>query len=137
MVKENKGTYFEGVGRRKTAVARVRFYPAGPAKFTVNEKDFKGYFDILAHKQGVEAPLKVLDATIRKAAGVSAKVKGGGIMAQAGAVSLGLARALVKFNEDYKKELRVRGHLTRDARKVERKKYGLKKARRAPQWKKR
>jgi small subunit ribosomal protein S9 len=130
--------YFEGIGRRKTAVARVRFFPTGKGGFLkVNDRDYQEYFDVKRLSQFVSAPLKVLDASSRKDSGVEIKVRGGGIMAQSEAVVLGLARALAEFNEDLRKELRVMGHLTRDPRKVERKKFGLKKARRAPQWKKR
>ncbi|MBU2101508.1 30S ribosomal protein S9 [Patescibacteria group bacterium] len=134
--KDNK--YFEGVGRRKSAVARVRFFPGGPGGlFKVNGQDYKEYFDVERLRQSAVAPLKILDSATRKSAGVEVKVKGGGIMAQAEAVTLGLARALIKLNVDFKKELRVAGYLTRDPRRVERKKFGLKKARRAPQWRKR
>ncbi|OGY57019.1 MAG: 30S ribosomal protein S9 [Candidatus Colwellbacteria bacterium RBG_13_48_8] len=132
-----KGKYFEGVGRRKTAVARVRLYPDGPAQVVINDRDTDHYFKILRLKNSALAPLKVLDSSLLKKAAVRVKIKGGGDMAQAEATALGLARALVKFNQEYKQLLRVGGHLTRDARRVERKKYGLKKARRAPQWTKR
>lgn len=136
MAEKNK--YIEGVGRRKTAVARVRFFTGGSAgQFLVNGKDYKEYFEVERYRLMAAAPLKVLDSDTRKKAGIEVKVRGGGIMAQAESVTLGLARALVKLNEDYKKELRVLGFLTRDPRKVERKKFGLKKARRAPQWRKR
>ncbi|PIR97852.1 MAG: 30S ribosomal protein S9 [Candidatus Colwellbacteria bacterium CG10_big_fil_rev_8_21_14_0_10_42_22] len=135
---EKDKKYFEGIGRRKSAVARVRFFPAGPGgMFKVNELDYKEYFDVERLRQSAIAPLKLLDNTLRKNAGVEVHVRGGGIMAQAEAVTLGLARALVKQNEDLKKEMRAFGYLTRDPRKVERKKFGLKKARRAPQWRKR
>jgi len=135
---EGKGKYFEGVGRRKSSVARVRFYPEGPAgKFSVNDKDHDKYFVLARHKQSSVAPLVVLDGTAKKNAAITVQVKGGGPTGQAEAVTLGLARALVKFNKDLKEQLRVLGFLTRDSRKVERKKPGLKKARRAPQWRKR
>jgi len=134
--KDNK--YFEGLGRRKTAIARVRLFPSAKAgQFVVNGKDYKEYFSILRNQQSAVAPFKILDATTKKGAGVEVKVYGGGKTAQAEAITLGLARSLVKFNEDYKKQLKPFGYLTRDPRKVERKKFGLKKARRAPQWKKR
>ncbi|MDD5710635.1 MAG: 30S ribosomal protein S9 [Candidatus Colwellbacteria bacterium] len=136
--KTGSDKYFEGIGRRKTAVARVRFLPASKELFyRVNGKDYQLYFDVKRLSQLVVAPLKVLDGTARKESAVEVKVRGGGITAQSEAVVLGLARALTKFNEDFKKELRVMGYLTRDSRRVERKKFGLKKARRAPQWRKR
>ena len=128
-----KQKYFEGVGRRKTAVARVRFYPEGSSGFVVNGVDRKEYFHGLRLQKSAEGPL--VSSSMKGA--VEVKVFGGGEVAQAGAVSLGLARALVKVNEDLRKEFRVRGYLTRDSRMVERKKFGLKKARRAPQWRKR
>ena len=134
--KDNK--YTEGIGRRKSAVARVRLFPSGTSKsFIVNGQDQKEYFDIERLRQASSAPLKFLDATSRKNLGVEVKVRGGGIMAQSEAVALGIARAMVKINEDLKQELRTAGYLTRDPRKVDRKKFGLKKARRAPQWRKR
>jgi len=128
--------YFEGVGRRKSAVARVRFYPSTKDEnsFTVNSLDYKKYFPLARFRQSATGPLRVLKD---KKGETLIVVKGGGVMAQSEAVELGLARALVKFDPDLKKELRAFGHLTRDPRMVERKKYGLKKARRAPQWKKR
>ena len=138
MAKELEKKYFEGIGRRKSAVARVRFYPAGKGGvFGVNGKDSKEYFVIQRYKTNAVAPLSILDSGAKKDAEVSVKVNGGGIMSQAEAVSVGLARALVKFDGELKERLRTAGYLTRDPRKVERKKPGLKKARRAPQWKKR
>lgn len=128
--------YFEGVGRRKSAVARVRFYPSTKDEnsFIVNSLDYKKYFSLARFRQSATEPLRVLKD---KKGETLIVVKGGGVMAQSEAIKLGLARALVKFDPDLKKELRAFGHLTRDPRMVERKKYGLKKARRAPQWKKR
>ena len=131
--KATKGKYFEGLGRRKTAVARVRFYPNKGGDFIVNGMDYKSYFPILRYQKKAGAPLK--SSAIKGS--VEVKVNGGGIMAQSEAVTLGLARALVKLNPDFKKEFRAMGYLTRDSRMVERKKFGLKKARRAPQWRKR
>jgi len=134
--KEHKahGKYVEAVGRRKTAVARVRILE-GNGKVTVNGKDAKQYFPLARLVADAIAPLTGL-----KIAGewdVIVHVSGGGIHAQAGAVRLGVARALVKKNAEWKKLLRVSGFMTRDSRMVERKKYGLKKARRSPQWAKR
>lgn len=129
-----KERYFEAVGRRKTAVARVRLYTKRTS-FTVNDKDLEKYFPVLRFQKEAFAPL--LKMKISDKLGVSVKVKGGGPSAQAGAIRHGISRALVKFNLEFKKRLRRVGYLTRDARMVERKKPGLKKARRAPQWKKR
>ena len=126
--------YIEGIGRRKTAVARVRI-TKGHGAVLVNEKNVNDYFGIDRLRQAAVAPLQSMK--IADKFDVSAKVSGGGIMAQAEAVRHGLARALVLPNSDFKKRLRNLGFLTRDPRMVERKKYGLKKARRAPQWKKR
>jgi len=126
--------YFEAIGRRKTAVARVRLYTKRTG-VEVNNRDFKQYFPILRLWRKTTAPLEKMK--IMDKLGVVAKVKGGGFNAQAEAINLGIARALVKFNPDFRKRLRRFACLTRDARAVERKKYGFKKARRAPQWKKR
>jgi small subunit ribosomal protein S9 len=133
-IKEKKEHYFEAVGRRKTAIARVRIYTK-KTNFIINDKDLKEYFPILRLQQQVIAPLDKMKITDKLGAVV--KVKGGGINAQAEAIRLGLSRALLEFNPNFKKRLRRFGYLTRDSRMVERKKYGLKKARRAPQWQKR
>ena len=128
------GKYIEAVGRRKTSIARVRLFE-GSGKMTVNDKDAKQYFALPRLVADAIAPLTSL-----KMAGewdVSAQVSGGGIHAQAGAVRLGVARALVKKDAELKTRLRIFGFMTRDSRMVERKKYGLKKARRSPQWAKR
>lgn len=128
------GKYIEAIGRRKTAIARVRLFE-GSGKMTVNDKDAKQYFSLSRLVADATAPLT--DLKIAGEWDVSVKVSGGGIHAQAGAVRLGVARALVKKNAEWKKRLRILGFLTRDSRMVERKKYGLKKARRSPQWAKR
>jgi|SRR3989339_1733623 len=127
--------FFEGVGRRKTAVARVRLFPGGEDKFLINKKDFKQYFPTLALQRMAESSLtkiKYPDSLT-----IEVKASGGGINAQAEAVRLGISRAFVKINPDNLKKLRKLGYLTRDPRMRERKKFGLKRARRAPQWKKR
>lgn len=125
--------YFEAVGRRKTAIARVRLFK-GSGKIMVNEKEAENYFSIEKLKQTVHAPFTKLGEMGFNA---SLKVIGGGVKAQAEAGRHGISRALIKINPEYKKQLRVLGFLTRDPRMVERKKPGLKKARRAPQWAKR
>jgi small subunit ribosomal protein S9 len=129
-----RNRYVEGIGRRKTAVARVRIV-GGHGKFLVNDKDVELYFPLPRLRIVAKEPLEKLKLSDKY--DVSAKVGGGGVKAQAEAVRLGLSRALVLKNPDFKSRLRALGFLTRDRRMVERKKYGLKKARRAPQWQKR
>ena len=126
--------YFEGVGRRKTAVARVRI-KKGPTQITVNAKPFAEFFQMERLRKTALAPIEELKLEEKLA--VVVKVVGGGVSAQAEAVRHGLARALALMEPELKTRLRVAGFLTRDPRMVERKKYGLKKARRAPQWAKR
>jgi len=129
--------YFYAVGKRKTAIAQVRIYPEGKeAKgIIVNEREFENYFPIARLRETVKAPLALAGQDVKF--DVTVKVRGGGTVAQAEAIRLGISRALVKFNADLKKSLRDHGFMTRDARKVERKKPGLKKARKSPQWAKR
>ena len=129
------GRYVEGVGRRKTAIARVRV-TSGQGRTTVNERAVKDYFTLLRDQQMILAPFKELSLDAAKY-NLSVHVVGGGHSAQAEAVRHGLSRALVTMDETVKKKLRTAGFLTRDPRMVERKHYGLKKARRAPQWSKR
>ncbi len=127
--------YFEAVGRRKTSVARVRLFTQGDKTIMINGKSYKEYFPGLELQQIVDTALdkmKALDKFM-----VSAKVKGGGVHSQAEAVRHGISRALVKFNPEFRKRLRRAGYLTRDPRMRERKKFGLKRARRGPQWSKR
>lgn len=130
-----EGKYFEAVGRRKTAVARVRLYIKGKNEIIVNGKSLKDYFknDVLEGK--IMDPLNKMKITDKFT--VSVIVKGGGIDSQAEAIRHGVARALVEFNPIYRKRLRKEGYLTRDPRMKERKKPGLKRARKAPQWSKR
>lgn len=127
--------YFEAVGRRKTAVARVRLWTRGEKEFLVNEKPYQNYFPILELQQIATDSLRKMKCLDRFR--ILAKVKGSGLHSQAEAIRHGTARALVLFNSDFKKRLRKVGYLTRDARMRERKKFGLKRARRAPQWQKR
>jgi small subunit ribosomal protein S9 len=121
-------------GRRKTSVARVRVRP-GSGKVLVNQRDFQEYFRTAGERVRVLAPLKAvgLEGTLD----VYVRASGGGIAGQAGAVSLGIARALVKYNPDHEHVLRENKYLTRDSRKVERKKYGQSGARRSFQFSKR
>lgn len=132
---EKRGKYYYAVGRRKEATARIKLYPQGSGLIKVNEKDYHIYFPHFALQSITREPLK--ETSLEKKFDVSVRVLGGGLKGQAEAVRLGIARALVKFNDSLKPVLRAHGFLTRDARVKERKKYGLKKARRAPQWQKR
>lgn len=140
---ENKfftGTYHYGVGRRKTAVAQVRVYcdnksPVDNTGIVVNGKQFDEYFTTDSQKDQALEPLKV--AGMQEKCAISVLVKGGGLSGQSDAVRLGIARALVKYDADLRPALKASDLLTRDARKVERKKPGLRKARRSPQWSKR
>ncbi|MDD2274663.1 MAG: 30S ribosomal protein S9 [Candidatus Pacebacteria bacterium] len=127
--------YFEGTGRRKTSVARVRLYTKGDKDIVVNEVDYKEYFKIIELQSIVLDSLEKMKSMGRFR--VVATVKGGGVHSQAEAVRHGIARALVVFNPDYRKRLRKANFLTRDSRMKERKKFGLKRARKAPQWSKR
>ncbi len=131
---KKKEKYFEGIGRRKSSIARVRLFASGKG-VKINDKDLSDYFLLLGLQKKVIAPIEKTDMS--ENVSIVVKVKGGGMTGQAEAVRLGVSRALVKFNADFRKRLRHLGYLTRDARRVERKKFGLKKARRAPQWRKR
>lgn len=129
--------YTEGVGRRKTATARVRLFPNEQAtSITVNGKPLNEYFPAEAEQAQVLSVLKVDEAGIGSYT-ITAKVLGGGFSAQAEAIRLGIARALVKERHDRRIPLKRAGYLRRDPRAVERKKFGLRKARRSPQWSKR
>lgn len=132
--KQNNKDTSKAVGRRKSASARVRI-TKGSGKVTVNGKALNDYFNYFEWQEVVLSPLKVLGK--EKDLDVSVKVVGGGPKGQMTAVRHGIARALVDWNDDFKKTLKTQGFLTRDARVKERKKPGLKKARRAPQWRKR
>ncbi|MBC8588161.1 30S ribosomal protein S9 [Tissierellaceae bacterium BX21] len=125
---------YAGTGRRKTSVARVRLIP-GNGKMTINKRDIEEYFDYETLRVIAREPL-VLTETLDKF-DVLVKVEGGGFTGQAGAVRHGLARALLEYDESLRPILKKAGFLTRDSRMKERKKYGLKKARRAPQFSKR
>ena len=121
-------------GRRKEAIARVRLIP-GSGTWTINGRTLEDYFPNKVHQQVVNEPLNTLDVADRY--DVLVRVQGGGVSGQAGAVRLGIARALTQTDEDARPPLKKAGFLTRDARAKERKKYGLKKARKAPQYSKR
>jgi len=123
-----------GTGRRKTAVARVRLLP-GDGQLQINGQAFENYFPNRTLRLIVMQPLALTDLDGRF--DVIARVHGGGVSGQAGAVRLGIARALIKANPELRKQLRQAGYVTRDPRIKERKKYGLHKARKAPQYSKR
>ena len=129
--------YYEGIGRRKRASARVRIYLDGDSngEFTVNDKDVKEYFPRIGDYETLTGPL--LDSELMGKVDVTVHIEGGGDTGQTGAVRLGLARALVKYDENLRGVLRTHGHMTRDARIKERKKPGLKRARKAPTYTKR
>jgi small subunit ribosomal protein S9 len=125
---------YRATGRRKTSVAQVRLYP-GEGKITINDRDYTEYFPRPAYQTVVRSPLELLEAAGRY--DVVAKVTGGGLTGQAEAVRHGIARALAEESQQARGDLKEAGLLTRDARAVERKKYGLKKARKRPQFSKR
>jgi len=127
--------YYEGVGRRKESTARVRLM-SGSGKFTVNEKEAQEYFTRLGDLQAVLAPLAAAGQN-PSTYDITVMVQGGGVTGQTSAVQLGMARALVKINGDWNSTMRKGGFLTRDARIKERKKPGLKRARKAPTYTKR
>ena len=128
-------SYLYAVGRRKNASARVRLFTEGKGRMYVNGKEFRAYFPFFSHQKTVTQPLDVLK--VKNDFDVSVTVLGGGLVGQSEAVRHGLSRVLVKYNEEWKPGLKKMGLLTRDPRKKERKKPGLKRARRAPQWSKR
>lgn len=136
MAEENR-RYFEGIGRRKRASARVRIYPDADAtgEFVVNGRDVKEFFPRFGDHKILTGPLT--DSELNGKVDVSVLISGGGVTGQTGAVRLGLARALVKYDENLRGSLRAHGHLTRDSRVKERKKPGLKRARKAPTYTKR
>ena len=133
------GRYFESVGRRKESVARVRLFPKKAESMAnsiiINGKPYGQYVSDPSLIEVIESPLIKLKSADKFSASV--KVKGGGISGQAHAIQHGLARALVLADENFQKKMRKGGFLTRDSRVKERRKYGLKKARKAPQWSKR
>ncbi len=126
--------YFYGTGRRKSAVARVRLFP-GPGNLIINNRSVDQYFGREMYRTMIEEPFRAIEGIAPFNGTI--KVVGGGTTGQAGAIRHGISRALVAFNEEFKAPLRKAGFLTRDAREKERKKYGLKRARKAAQYTKR
>ena len=125
---------YYGTGRRKSSVARVYLMP-GSGKITINKRDIDDYFGLETLKLIVRQPLELTDTTAKF--DIKVNVKGGGFTGQAGAIRHGISRALLEADADYRPALKKAGYLTRDPRMKERKKYGLKAARRAPQFSKR
>ena len=132
---KNKDKYIETVGRRKTSVARVRITPASKDTFLINQKELEVYFPVKEMQTIVRQPL--LGAGISERFKVTAHIKGGGIHSQSEALRHGIARALVEHKLELRKTLKKAGYLKRDPRSKERRKFGLKKARKAPKWSKR
>ncbi len=131
----SKKPYVYGTGRRKSSVARVHLFTGGSGKITINGRDIDDYFGLETLKLLVRQPLNTTSNLDK--VDVEATVAGGGVTGQAGAIRHGIARALLKVDENYRAALKSAGFLTRDPRMKERKKYGLKAARRAPQFSKR
>ena len=132
---QRKTPYHYGTGRRKSSVARVRLFPNGTGAITINGRDIDDYFGLETLKLIVRQPLDTTD-TLGKV-DIVATVSGGGVTGQAGAIRHGISRALLEMNAEFRPVLKAAGFLTRDPRMKERKKYGLKAARRAPQFSKR
>jgi small subunit ribosomal protein S9 len=133
MDKTKSERYIETVGRRKTAVARVRLTPASKTTFVINDKELEGYFPISEMQTIVKQPLSLVSDKFK----VTVKVVGGGAHSQSEAVRHGIARAIVEGEATLRKTVKQAGYLKRDPRAKERRKFGLKKARKAPQWSKR
>ena len=132
---ESKKKYFYGTGRRKSSVARVRVYENGTGSITINGRDINEYFGLDTLKLIVNQPLVTTEMVGK--VDIVVTVAGGGVSGQAGAIRHGISRALLLLNPEFRPTLKAAGFLTRDPRMKERKKYGLKAARRAPQFSKR
>ena len=130
-----KKAYFYGTGRRKSSVAKVHLFPEGTGKITINNRELDNYFGLETLKLIVRQPLA--ETNLLDKFDINVTVLGGGFTGQAGAIRLGIARALLNFDAELRPALKKAGFLTRDPRMKERKKYGLKAARRAPQFSKR
>ena len=132
---KSKKPYHYGTGRRKSSVARVHLFPGGTGTITINGRDIEEYFGLETLKMVVRQPLEATGNTGKM--DIVATVSGGGVTGQAGALRHGISRALLEMNPEFRPALKAAGFLTRDPRMKERKKYGLKAARRAPQFSKR
>lgn len=131
--KKAEGAYTEAVGRRKTSVARVRITPADKLSISINDKGFEDYFPVTEYRKAITDVFEELGDKYT----VTVKLVGGGVSSQAEALRHGLARALVSLDPEWRTKLKQKGYLKRDPRAKERRKFGLKKARKAPQWSKR
>ena len=132
---ETKSQYIEAIGRRKEAVARVRLHHGGTGKIIINDRELNNYLPVATLQQKVRSPFE--QTGMQTVFDVTVLVTGGGIHGQADAVRLGISRALIDFNPEFRTSLKKLGFLSRDARVRERKKFGHKSARRSPQWSKR
>lgn len=135
MTEQKRRQFFWTIGKRKTAIARVRMYPEGSGAVTINGRAAKEYFPTALHVENALAPFALVEK--KNAFDVEAEIEGGGVTAQSDALRHGISRGLLLVNPDFRTELKRAGFLRRDARIKERKKPGLKRARRAPQWQKR
>lgn len=135
MATQKTTTYYEGIGRRKQAVARVRITENAKESYLINDRALDAYFPIQELQALVQKTFSTPELTTKFS--VEVHVRGGGMTAQAEAIRLGIARALVSYEGSLRKSLKEEGYLRRDPRVKERKKFGLRKARRAPQWSKR
>lgn len=133
ITKENK--YIETVGRRKTSIARARLTPSAKASFVINDKSVEDYFTVAEQRAIIMAAIS--ESKLDQKFAVTIMVKGGGVNSQAEAIRHAIARALITFDQTLRKDLKKAGYLKRDPRAKERRKFGLKKARKAPQWSKR
>lgn len=133
--KKTLGTYYYATGMRKTSMASVRLIEKGTGVITINDRTFENYFPVFTDQDKVLSPLRTTNQL--KTFDILVKVLGGGIHSQAEAIRHGISKALLAYNAEYRSLLKPIGFLTRDSRVKERKKYGLKRARRAPQWQKR
>lgn len=130
---KDSNNYIEAIGRRKTSTARVRLTPSSKNSFVINDKSLSDYFKVKEYQDKATAALTNIDGKFT----VTVMTKGGGVSSQAEAVRLGVSRALIVWNSELRRELKKEGYLKRDPRSKERRKFGLKKARKAPQWSKR
>lgn len=132
---KKEGNYFYAYGKRKTSVANVRLYSEGNGSITINDRSFENFFPVMTDQDKILSPLRMTGNL--NDFDISVKVLGGGVHSQAEAIRHGISKALLAFNVALRSTLKTAGLLTRDSRIKERKKYGLKRARRAPQWQKR
>ncbi|MFM2357406.1 MAG: ribosomal protein small subunit ribosomal protein [Candidatus Parcubacteria bacterium] len=135
MESTSKEKYIEAIGRRKTAFARVRITPASKQTITVNDRELTKFFTVRELVNVVTSPFEIVKPEQKFK--ITALVKGGGIASQAESVRLGISRALLEVDRTFRAKLKLEGYLKRDPRAKERRKFGLKKARKAPQWSKR